>query len=86
MDWRSLDNLKLASGAPRRSLQPAGPSGDYDNDGRFDLFLINWFQGNHCRLLHNESAKRNWLQVQVVGKRMNRMGIGCQVNVEVHSS
>jgi hypothetical protein len=60
---------------------PAGPSGDYDNDGRLDIFLINWFQGNHCRLLHNESAKKNWLQVQVVGKKMNRMGIGVQVKV-----
>lgn len=73
--------------APPRKIEgpmvyyPAGPTGDYDNDGRLDIFLINWFQGNHCRLLHNESAKKNWLQVQVVGKKMNRMGIGVQVKV-----
>jgi hypothetical protein len=61
---------------------PAGPSGDFDNDGRLDLFLINWFQGNHCRLLHNDSTPRNWLQVEVMGKdKLNRMGIGAQVNV-----
>ncbi|MGE3807195.1 MAG: CRTAC1 family protein [Gemmataceae bacterium] len=60
---------------------PAGPSGDYDNDGRVDLFLINWFQGNHSRLLHNESGKNHWLDVQVTGKKMNRMGIGAQVKV-----
>ena len=30
---------------------PAGPSGDFDGDGRLDLFLINWFAGNHSRLL-----------------------------------
>ncbi|MCI0465318.1 MAG: CRTAC1 family protein [Gemmataceae bacterium] len=60
---------------------PAGPSGDYDNDGRVDLFLINWFQGNHSRLLHNDSPKRHWLDVRVVGKKMNRMGIGAQVRV-----
>jgi hypothetical protein len=60
---------------------PAGPSGDYDNDGRLDLLLINWFQGNHSRLLRNVSEKRNWLDVQVVGTKMNRMGIGAQVRV-----
>ena len=84
-------NLGLRDGLPRfvppRAIKapmvyyPAGPSGDYDGDGRIDLFLINWFQGNHCRLLHNESPPRHWLDVQVVGKKMNRMGIGAQVRV-----
>lgn len=60
---------------------PAGPSGDYDNDGRLDLFLINWFAGNYSRLLHNESPKRHWLDVQVVGRHMNHMGIGAKVEV-----
>ncbi|MBI2807389.1 MAG: CRTAC1 family protein [Planctomycetes bacterium] len=60
---------------------PAGPTLDFDNDGRIDLFLVNWFQGNHCRLLHNQSAKRNWLDVFVQGKKMNRMGIGAQVRI-----
>jgi hypothetical protein len=84
-------NLGAKNGLPRfappRKIEgpmvyyPAGPTGDYDNDGRLDIFLINWFQGNHCRLLHNKSAKKNWLQVQVVGKKMNRMGIGTQIKV-----
>ncbi|MCI0380847.1 MAG: CRTAC1 family protein [Gemmataceae bacterium] len=60
---------------------PAGPTGDFDNDGRLDLFLINWFQGNHSRLLRNESAPRHWLQVQVVGKTFNRMGLGSQIRL-----
>ncbi len=61
---------------------PAGPSGDYDNDGRIDLFLINWFAGRRSTLLHNESPRRNWLDVQVVGrKKVNRMGIGAQVKI-----
>ncbi len=61
---------------------PAGPAGDFDNDGRMDLFLVNWFQGNHSRLLRNESDPANqWLGVRVVGKRMNRMGIGAQVRI-----
>jgi hypothetical protein len=84
-------NLGVRDGLPRfvapRPIKapmvyyPAGPSGDYDSDGRVDLFLINWFQGNHSRLLRNDSLKRNWLTVRVVGKKMNRMGIGAQVRV-----
>jgi enediyne biosynthesis protein E4 len=61
---------------------PAGPSGDYDNDGRLDLFLINWFSGRGCVLLHNESPKRRWLDVQVTGKTFNRMGIGSRVTLK----
>lgn len=60
---------------------PAGPSADFDNDGRLDLFLVNWFAGNHSLLLRNESAPRRWLQVRVVGRKMNRMGIGAQIRV-----
>jgi hypothetical protein len=73
--------------APPREIKgpmvyyPAGPSADYDNDGRVDLFLVNWFQGNHCRLMLNDSPPRHWLNVSVVGKRINRMGIGSQVRV-----
>tara|TARA_R110002096_G_scaffold29509_9_gene88983 strand:- start:1288 stop:2856 length:1569 start_codon:yes stop_codon:yes gene_type:complete len=60
---------------------PAGPSGDYDNDGRRDLFLINWFPGNWSRLLRNETEGGNWLQIRVAGKTFNRMGIGAKVRV-----
>ena len=58
-----------------------GPSADYDGDGRIDLFLVNWFRGNHCRLLHNESAAGHWLAVRVVGRQINSMGIGSRVRV-----
>ncbi|MBI2947292.1 MAG: CRTAC1 family protein [Verrucomicrobia bacterium] len=60
---------------------PAGPSGDFDNDGRLDLFLVNWFSDNHCRLLRNESHPRNWLQVRVTGRTVNRMGIGSKIRI-----
>ena len=60
---------------------PAGPSADYDGDGRVDLFLANWFQGNHSRLLRNTSGPNRWLEVKVLGKTTNRMGIGAKVRV-----
>lgn len=61
---------------------PAGPSGDLDGDGRLDLFLINWFRGNHSRLLRNTSpGEAAWLGVRVRGKSFNRQGIGSQVRV-----
>jgi len=67
--------------AKANAYYPAGPSCDYDADGRVDLFLINWFADNHSRLLRNSSAAKSWLDVRVVGKATNRMGIGAKVSV-----
>ncbi len=60
---------------------PAGPSADYDRDGRIDLLLVNWFEGNHTRLLHNESKPHHWLDVRVEGRSVNRMGIGSKIRL-----
>ncbi len=61
---------------------PAGPSGDFNADGKLDLFLVNWFPNNHSRLLENTSESGNWLRVRVEdASRTNRMGIGAKVRV-----
>jgi len=59
-----------------------GPTGDFDNDGRLDMFLPSWWPERRSLLLHNETPGGNWLQVQLQGPAgVNAMGIGARVNV-----
>jgi len=59
-----------------------GPSGDYDRDGRLDLFLPHWWVDQKSLLLHNETKGGHWLDVSVEGSgKVNRQGIGCKVLV-----
>jgi enediyne biosynthesis protein E4 len=59
-----------------------GPTGDFDNDGRLDLFLASWWPESRSLLLRNETAGGHWLDVTVIGgKSVNRMGIGSRVKV-----
>jgi hypothetical protein len=76
-----FDSPRQSPTARRQVYFPAGPSGDYDGDGRIDLFLANWFRGNHSRLLKNVSGTNRWLDVSVRGRTINRMGIGAKVYV-----
>jgi hypothetical protein len=59
-----------------------GPTGDFDNDGRLDLFLPSWWPELPSLLLHNETPGGNWLDVQVRGTNgVNKMGIGARVKI-----
>jgi hypothetical protein len=60
---------------------PAGPTGDFDGDGRLDVFLAGWLPQIPSKLFLNRSEKNNWLRVRVVGRTINRMGIGTKVRV-----
>ena len=60
----------------------AAPTGDFDNDGRLDLFLPSWWLETRSLLLRNETSGGHWLKVSVVGGAgVNRMGIGARVNL-----
>lgn len=57
-----------------------GPSGDFDNDGRLDLFLPSWWPKMPSMLLKNETLAGHYLDVTAVGSvGINRMGIGAIV-------
>ena len=45
-----------------------GPTGDFDNDGRLDLFLPNWWPESRSLLLRNETPGGNWLDVAGGGR------------------
>ena len=54
--------------------------GDYDNDGDLDVLVMN--MNEPPSLLRNDYAGPNgWIQVRLVGRRSNRMGIGATVIV-----
>lgn len=59
-----------------------GPSGDFDNDGRLDLFLANWWLESPSLLLRNETPGGRWLNVRLQGGNgVNRMGLGARVRL-----
>ncbi|HUT34756.1 MAG TPA: CRTAC1 family protein [Planctomycetota bacterium] len=60
---------------------PAGPVADFDRDGRLDLFFAGSLPQMPSKLFLNRSPVKHWLRVQVVGKTLNRMGIGAKVAV-----
>ena len=57
----------------------ASVSGDYDNDGYTDIFIVN--SNQQAVLLRNGNHSNNWLRVKLVGTRSNRDGIGAKVQI-----
>ncbi len=54
---------------------------DLDNDGRVDVVILN--SRSQPTVLHNESAAdHHWLQLDLIGLRSNRGGVGAQVRLQ----
>jgi hypothetical protein len=54
--------------------------GDYDNDGDFDIFIVNL--NDHCVFLRNNKGnENNWLAIKLTGTSSNRDGIGSRIRI-----
>ena len=55
-------------------------TGDYDNDGDVDIFVVN--SNQEAILLRNEEGNNNnWIQIKLIGKQSNRDGIQARVQI-----
>ncbi|MYA56497.1 CRTAC1 family protein [Candidatus Poribacteria bacterium] len=70
----------MGEGFALRKTSRAAAFGDYDNDGDIDILVTNWNQT--VDLLKNEGGNRNnWIQVQAIGTKSNRSGIGARIKI-----
>jgi len=70
----------LVGKARRRIVGRGLAIGDYDNDGRMDVLIVD-SEGKPL-LLHNETPQvGHWLIVRLVGTKSNRDGLGALVKV-----
>jgi hypothetical protein len=54
--------------------------GDYDNDGDFDVFIVNL--NDHSRFLRNNHGNQNnWIILKLIGTSGNRDGIGARLKL-----
>jgi len=75
---------EAVAGNLRVWYSPQSPSGDFDNDGRLDLYQSRDWPKTPGRLLRNETPSGHWLDVQVIAStdlKINRQGIGSIVEV-----
>ena len=72
--------MSETDGLALKKVSRGAAIGDYDNDGDLDILVTNCNQRSD--LLQNTVGNRNnWIQIQVVGQKSNRSGIGARIKV-----
>lgn len=79
-DGRFANVTSETDGLALEKVSRGAAIGDYDNDGDLDILVTNCNQ--RPDLLQNAIGNRNnWIQIQVVGEKSNRSGIGAKIKV-----
>ena len=79
-DGRFVNVVSETDGLALEKVSRGAAIGDYDNDGDLDILVTNCNQ--RPDLLQNAIGNRNnWIQIQVVGQKSNRSGIGAKIKV-----
>lgn len=79
-DGRFANVLSETDALALEKVSRGAAIGDYDNDGDLDILVTNCNQ--RPDLLQNTVGNRNnWIQIQVVGQKSNRSGIGAKIKV-----
>ena len=79
-DGRFANVMSETDGLALEKVSRGAAIGDYDNDGDLDILVTNCNQ--RPDLLQNVIGNQNnWIQIQVVGQKSNRSGIGAKIKV-----
>ena len=79
-DGRFANVMSETDGLALEKVSRGAAIGDYDNDGDLDILVTNCNQ--RPDLLQNAIGNQNnWIQIQVVGQKSNRSGIGAKIKV-----
>lgn len=76
-----FDDASTQAGLPTELPGLGVITPDLYEDGRLDIFMANWFPQKSSKLYLNREHSDHWLRVKIVGRTVNRMGIGTKVKV-----
>ena len=82
-------NISVLSGLDDISISRGSVTLDYDNDGDFDLLVVNQRPielgvntgYSHTKIYKNNASTGNWLKVKLKGRRSDSNGIGSRIEV-----